>query len=130
MKTVHLKVFDEGAGRPTGNPFNVKPRKMTLLSPGACIYVIEVGLGISVCDDAEEHLRVVSMDDRVTILNHYFGTSMELCIVAHINGPLPDRDESFAQVTVFGIVPTRLRFVEIKDGKRVIVGGPEEASNG
>lgn len=129
MRTIRLTVLDEKAGRPLGNPFQVRP--VSVGSAGYGMYNVRTGLSLGLNGSSDLTVRMRSLVQHVYILDVY--TSMdgkeELCALVK-GDSVPDlpNDQPFAEVSLQISQLEHIRFIEMKDGSRVILGEPEKTN--
>lgn len=127
MRTIRMSLKDENAGRPVGNPFPVKGIKWKSDGQGPShVNIIKTGIslpGFSSCHDLT--LSAKSLVLGMSVLSTYLDED-EVCLLVWLSPETRyGRDDSLAEVTIYKAFHETIRFVEERDGKRVIVGGPE-----
>jgi hypothetical protein len=127
--SLSLKVLDENAGRPCGNPFKVRA---VWENPLCTIQGFrEIGTGLAVGLGRDMSFHVESLIGGVYVLSHRIAQDGEI-IVAVINTrgasvkDLGGEAIEFATISIVEQSIKPVRFIEAKDGMRVIVGGPKE----
>ena len=131
MNSIQLKILNEKAGRPLGNPFNVRTVEVNEFGGLGGYFEIKTGIAITVFKDMT--LSFNCLIDNAYILGHRMDLKTGEFIVLIIKTdetPISDFSD-FAEVTIVERNYSKIRFVEIQDGSRVITGGPKETdSNG
>jgi len=130
MNSLTLKVLNECAGRPVGNPFKVRAVWDEPL--GTMLGFREIGTGLSVSLGQDMAFHITSLIRDVYILGHRIDPEDGELIVAivntHGNGIRRAKGDpiEFASVSIVEQSVKPVRFMETREGRRVIVGGPEE----
>lgn len=124
-----LTVLDERAKRPIGNPFVIHALWESSFGSGG---IREVGAGLAMKLGLHHEFRFFSLLDDVYILGHRVDPKdgeIILLVFSTRNNPLSEGTPQLASVSIVESRMAPVRFVESRDGKRVVVGGPEEAKN-
>jgi hypothetical protein len=119
-----LIVLDERAERPIGNPFIVH----ALWEHSFAGSVKELGTGLAMKLGQSYELRFSSLLEDVYILGYRIDQKNDeivIVVLSSRNNPLSEGAPRFARVSIVESQVIPVRFVESRDGKRVIVGAPE-----
>ena len=128
MNSIPIKILNEKAGRPIGNPFKIKTVKQNEF--GGMIGYLEIRTGIAVTVFKDMTLSLKCLLDNTYILGHRMDLETGELIVVIIKPdgiPIPDFFE-FAEVTIMDMCYSKIRFVETQAGSRVIMGGPKKTN--
>jgi hypothetical protein len=125
-----LTILDERAGRPIGNPFAVRALWESSFGRGD---IREIGTGLAMKLGPHYEFRFSSLMGDVYILGYRIDPEdgeIVMAIFSTRNTPLSEEAPEIARVSIVESQMTPVRFVENRDGKRVIVGTPEEVKGG
>lgn len=131
MTSLSLTVFDERADRPVGNPFLVRALWEEPLGQGG-LEEVRTGLSVKLGQDLE--FSITSLLRDVYVLSYRIDLNGELVILVFSpNGKMgkPEAEHpQFASVSIVKMHMETVRFMEVRCGKRVIVGAPKEVRDG
>ena len=124
--SLSLKILDERAGRPTGNPFEIR----TVYEQKITGFVKEVRTGLAIGLAQDMSFEITSTHPSIHVLGYHIDTNGELVVLVLCKSKTIQSGSKepvvFAKVTIVEQSVKPVRFIEMRDGKRVIVGGPEE----
>ena len=129
LQSLCLRILDEKAGRPVGNPFRVKGvwRKGVWRVEG--MYEVGTGISIGIGDDLE--LKIEPLIVGFYVLGHRFQDGELVLLLQGRVGMEADSgfaDKPVALVHIVRREQIPVRFVEMTpDGERMVTGEPREA---
>jgi hypothetical protein len=132
MKSLKIEILDEKAGRPNGNPFDVKPVSIMGYGTLQSVYhIVDTGIKIGLENDMTLYLTPLIQD--VYIFSWTMMDSLKVLVKLMSDNAFStvyNMEVPFARVSIVEQKVLPVRFVEFaKEGGRKICGEPKEVKD-